>query len=197
MELFILQILAAGGLAMLLVWLPLNYFASNSFARRIARGEIYNALKGAATRNQWHVLLPYLKRELALPDETLRPLILGASEKLISLGDSLGPRNPIPEILQTQARQQITAALEALFRACARLSIVAGQGVAAESLRAEFEAESANLRQLLDATEAASVELARLTLLSGSEKLPDSSQQFGQLGWAASELNRLNRQLEE
>ena len=193
----ILEILAAGGLAVLLVFLPLNYFASRSFARRLARGEIYNALRGAATRNQWHVLRPYLKRDLALPDESLRPIIVGGVEKLIALGDALGPRNPIPDILQNQAREQISAAFDALFFACARLSIVAGQGVNVESLRAELEAESANLRQLVAATEAASVELARLTLLAGDEKMPTSSQQFGQLGWAAGELRRLNRQLEE
>ena len=193
----ILEILAAGGLAVLLVWLPLNHFASQSFARRLARGEITNALRGAATRSQWHILLPYLKRDLDLPDETLRPLIVGGTEKLIALGNSLGPRNPIPEILQKQAREQISAAFDALFFACARLSIVANQGVNVESLRAEMEAESANLRQLVAATEAASVELARLTLLAGDEKMPTSSQQFGQLGWAAGELRRLNRQLEE
>ena len=194
---YLIEILAAGGLAVLLVWLPLNHFASNSFARRIARGEIMNALRGAATRRQWHVLLPYLKRDLALPDESLRPLIVETSEKLIALGDSLGPRNPIPELLQKQSGEQIVAAFDALFYACARLSIVAGQGVSAESLRAELGAENANLRQLLEATEAASVELARLTLLAGGGQMPASSQQFGQLGWAASELNRLNRQLEE
>ncbi len=194
---YLIEILAAGGLAILLVWLPLNHFASNSFARRIARGEIYNALKGATARKQWHVLLPYLKRDLALPDESLRPLIVSATEKLILLGNSLGPRNPIPELLQTQAGEQIVAAFDALFTACARLSIVAGQGVNVEALRAELEAESANLRQLLEATEAASIELARLTLLAGDGQMPASSQQFGQLGWAAGELRRLNRQLEE
>ena len=193
----ILEILAAGGLAVLLVCLPLNYFASNSFARRIARGEIYNALQGAATRGQWHVLRPYLKRELALPDENLRPLLVEISEQLIALGTSLGPRNPVTEPLQKQARAQIVAAFDALFAACARLSIVAGQGVAAASLRAELQAENANLRQLLAATEAASIELARLTMLSGSGQMPASSQQFGQLGWAAGELRRLNRELEE
>ena len=166
----LLEILAAGGLAMLLVWLPLNHFASNSFARRLARGEIYDALRGAATRSQWHVLLPYLKRDLDLPDEHLRPIILSGTEKLISLGNSLGPRNPIPDILQNQAREQISAAFDALFYACARLSIVANQGVNVESLRAELEAESANLRQLVAATEAASVELARLTLFIGRRK---------------------------
>ena len=194
---YLLEIIAAGGLAVLLVWFPLNHFASNSFARRLARGEITNALRGAATRKQWHVLLPYLKRDLALPDENLRPIIVGGAEKLIALGDSLGPRNPIPDILQNQAREQISAAFDALFFACARLSIVANQGVNVESLRAELEAESANLRQLVAATESASVELARLTLLAGDEKMPTSSQQFGQLGWAAGELRRLNRQLEE
>ncbi len=194
---YLIEILAAGGLAILLVWLPLNHFAANSFARRIARGEIYNALKGAAVRKQWHVLLPYLKGDLALPDESLRPLIVSATDKLIALGDSLGPRNPIPELLQTQAGEQIVAAFDALFYACARLSIVAGQGVDAAALRAELEAENANLRQLLEATEAASIELARLTLLAGDGQLPATSQQFGQLGWAAGELRRLNRQLEE
>ena len=194
---YLIEILAAGGLAVLLVWLPLNHFASNSFARRIARGEIYNALRGAAAKKQWHVLLPYLKRDLALPDEDLRPIIIGGTEKLISLGNSLGPRNPIPELLQTQAREQIIAAFDALFYACARLSIVAKQGVDSAAIAPELESESANLRQLVEATEAASVELARLTLLAGDGKMPESSQQFGQLGWAAGELRRLNRQLEE
>ena len=195
MELLLGNIIAIA-LAVGAIWLPLNHFAFQSFARRIARGEIYNALRGAVKRKQWHVLLPYLKRDLALPDETLRPLIVGATEKLIALGAALGPRNPIPEILQNQAREQISAAFDALHYACARLSIVANQGVNVESLRAEIEAETANLRQLVAATEAASVELARLTLLAGDEKMPNSSQQFGQLGWAAGELRRLERQLE-
>ena len=194
---YLIEILVAGGLAVALVWLPLNHLASNSFARRIARGDITNALRGAATRKQWHVLLPYLKRDLALPEQSLRPLLVEISEKLIALGTSLGPRNPVPELLQKQAGAGIVAAFDALFTACARLSIVAGQGVAAASLRAELEAETANLHQLLAATEAASVELARLTLLSGQGQMPASSQQFGQLGWAAGELRRLNRQLEE
>ena len=193
----ILEIIAAFGLALGAIWFPLNHFASQSFARRLARGEIYNALRGAATRRQRHVLRPYLKRDLKLPDEDLRPIIVGATEKLIALNNSLGPRNPIPQPLQQSAREQIGAAFDALFFACARLSIVAGQGVNVESLRAELEAESANLRQLVAATEAASVELARLTLSAGEAQMPASSQQFGQLGWAAGELRRLNRQLEE
>ncbi len=194
---YLIEILAAGGLAVLLVWLPLNHFASNSFARRIARGEIHKALAGAAARRQWQVLLPYLQRDLDLPAPELRPIIVSGAEKLIALGDSLGPRNPIPELLQTQASEQIIAAFDALFAACARLSIVAKQGVDAESLRPELEAEAANLRQLVAATEAASVELARLTLLAGDGQMPATSEQFGQLGWAAGELRRLNRQLEE
>ncbi len=194
---YLIEVLAAGGLAILLVWLPLNYFAANSFERRIARGEIYDALKGAAAREQWPVLLAYLKRDLALPDDDLRPLIVGAAEKLSALASALGRRNPIPEPLQQQAGEQIVVAFEALFHACARLAIVAGQGVSAQALRAELETESANLRQLLAATEAASVEMARLTLLAGGDQMPASSQQFGQLGWAAGELRRLNRQLEE
>ena len=194
---YLIEILAAGGLAILLVWLPLNYFASNSFARRIARGEIYKALKGAAAKQQWHVLLPYLQRDLALPDEALRPIIVGGAEKLISLGNSLGPRNPIPELLQTQAQEQIITAFDALFYACARLSIVAKQGVDAGAIAPELASETANLRQLVEATQAASIELARLTLLVGNGQIPETSQQFGQLGWAAGELRRLNRQLEE
>ena len=197
MDLFFLEVIAAVGLAIGAIGLPLSYLASQSFARRIARGEIYRALQGAAARGQWHVVRPYLKRDLSLPDETLRPTITGATEKLIALGDALGPRNPIPEILQNQARAQIAAAFDALFFACARLSIVAGQGVNVASLRAELEAENANLQQLVEATEAASVELARLTLLAGSGRMPQTSQQFGQLGWAAGELRRLNRELEE
>ena len=193
---YLLEFLAAGGLAMLAIWVPLNYFASNSFARLIGRGEIHRALSQAAAKKQWSLLLPYLERELALPDPTLRPLIVSATRQLIDLRNALGQNNPIPAPLQNQAQTQIGAAFDAIFGTCARLSIVAKQGVNAQSLKAELDLESAKLHQLIAATEAASVELARLTLLAGSEEVPQTSQQFGQLGWAAGELQQLERQLE-
>ena len=188
--------MAAAGLAVLAIWVPLNYLASNSFARLMGRGEVHRALSQATAKGQWPLLRRYLGRELALPDEYLRPLIVGAVEELISLQNALGQNNPIPAALQNQAQSQINAAFNAIYGTCARLSIVAKQGVHADSLRAELEQEAAKLHQLSEATRAASVELARLTLLAGSEQVPQTSQQFGQLGWAAGELQRLERQLE-
>ena len=193
---YLLELLAYGGLAILVVWVPLNYFASNSFARLIGRGEIQRALNQAAAKGQWPMLLRYLGRELVLPDAALRAIIVSAVEKLIALQNSLGQNNPIPAPLQNQAQQQIGAAFDAIFGTCARLSIVAKQGVNIQSLQSELETEAAKLHQLIGATEAASVELARLTLLSGNEQVPQTSQQFGQLGWAAGELRQLERQLE-
>ena len=192
-----LEMLAYAGLAILTIWIPLNYLAYNSFARLIGRGEIRRALWQATVKGQWPLLRRYLARELALPDEKLRPLILGAIEQLVALQNALGENNPIPAALQNQAQTQISAAFEAIYGTCARLSIVAKQGLQAEALRAELELEAAKLRQLSAATEAASVELARLTLLAGSQQVPQTSQQFGQLGWAAGELQRLERQLED
>ena len=191
-----LELLAYAGLAILTIWLPLNYLASNSFARLIGRGEIHRGLSQATAKAQWTLLRRYLSRELELPDESLRPLIVTAVDELISLRGALGANNPIPAPLQDQAQTQINAAFDAIYGTCARLSIVAKQGLNVESLRPELEAEAAKLRQLIEATRAASVELGRLTLLAGSEKVPQTSQQFGQLGWAAGELGRLERQLE-
>lgn len=196
MNLFFLEVLVALGLAIGVIWLPLSYMASNSFARRLGRGEIQRALNQATSRAQWPQVRRYLSHELALPDESLRPLITAAIEQLIALQNALGQNNPIPAALQNQAQTGINTAFDAIYGTCARLSIVAKQGLSVESLRPELEREAAKLRQLSQATQAASVELARLTLLSGNEQVPATSQEFGQLGWAAGELRQLERELE-
>ncbi len=175
----------------LAVWLPVGYFARHNYGRLAARGEVRRALFKAARNRRWNWITRYINNQLALPDPTLRPLLARATQRLIALQTALGPENPLPAPLRQSAQTQINAAFDALFHACGRLSIVGRQGIAADALRPEIELEAANLRQLLEATEAAAVELARLTMLSGRDKAPAVSQQFGQLGWAAGELRRL------
>ena len=176
---------------MIAVWIPVSYFARHNYGRLAARGEVRRALFKAAKNRRWKWISSYINHQLALPDANLRPLLSKAAQRLIDLQNALGPENPLPAPLRQSAQTQINAAFDALFHACGRLSIVGHQRLDAESLRPEIELESANLRQLLQATEAASVELARLTLLSGRDKAPAVSAQFGQLGWAAGELRRL------
>ena len=170
---------------------PVVYFARHNYGRLAARGEVRRALTKAARNRRWKWILNYIQTQLALPDPNLRPLLATAAQRLIDLQTALGPDNPLPTPLRETAQTQTNAAFDALFHACARLSIVGRQRIHAEALRPEIEVEAANLRQLLEATEAASVELARLTLLSGRDKAPAVSAQFGQLGWAAGELRRL------
>ena len=171
--------------------LAICYFRRHNYGRLAARGEVRRALFKAARNRRWKWILSYIKNQLALPDPNLRPLLTQAAQRLIDLQNALGPENPLPAPLRQTAQTQINAAFDALFHACGRLSIVGKQRVAADALREEIELEAANLQQLLQATEAASVELARLTMLSGHDKAPAVSAQLGQLGWAAGELRRL------
>ena len=173
------------------VWLPVGYFARHNYGRLAARGEVRRALFKAAKNRRFNWITGYIHNQLALPDASLRPLLARAAQRLIDLQTALGPENPLPAPLRQTAQTQINAAFDALFHACGRLSIVGKQGISADALRPEIELEIASLQQLLEATEAASVELARLTLLSGRDKAPAVSAQFGQLGWAAGELRRL------
>ena len=175
----------------LAIWIPASYFARHNYGRLAARGEVRRALFKAARNRRWNWILGYINSQLSLPDPTLRPLLATAAQRLIDLQSALGPENPLPAPLRQSAQTQINAAFDALFHACGRLSIVGKQRVAADALRDEIDLEIANLQQLLEATEAASVELARLTMLSGRDKAPAVSAQFGQLGWAAGELRRL------
>ncbi len=173
------------------VWVPVGYFARHNYGRLAARGEVRRALFKAARNRRWNWITSYINTQLALPDPALRPLLAQAAQHLIDLQNALGPENPLPAPLRETAQTQINAAFDALFHACGRLSIVGNQRIHADALRPEIELEAANLQQLLEATEAAAVELARLTMLSGRDKAPAVSQQFGQLGWAAGELRRL------
>lgn len=175
----------------LAVAVPVGYFARHNYGRLAARGEVKRALFKAARNRRWNWITSYINTQLALPDSNLRPLLVKAAQRLIDLQSALGPENPLPAPLRQTAQTQINAAFDALFHACARLSIVGKQRIDADALRPEIELEIANLQQLLEATEAASVELARLTMLSGRDKAPAVSRQFGQLGWAAGELRRL------
>ena len=175
----------------LAVGIPVGYYARHNYGRLAARGEVRRALFKAARNRRWKWINNYINSQLALPDSSLRPLLSKTARRLIDLQTALGPENPLPAPLRETAQTQINAAFDALFHACARLSIVGKQRIHAESLRPEIALEAANLQQLLEATEAASVELARLTMLSHRDKAPAVSAQFGQLGWAARELRRL------
>ena len=175
----------------LAVWLPFSYYTRHNYGRLAARGEVRRALFKAARNQRWKWITTYINCNLALPDPNLRPLLATAAQRLIDLQSALGPESPLPAPLREGAQVQINAAFDALFHACGRLSIVGNQRIHADALRPEIELETANLQQLVEATEAASVELARLTMLSGRDKAPAVSAQFGQLGWAAGELRRL------
>ena len=190
MEIY-LAIIAFLAPPIVVIWIPISYLARHNYGRLAARGEVRRALLKAARNRRWNWIIGYINHQLALPDPDLRPLLLAAARKLIDLQSALGPENPLPAPLRETAQTQINAAFDALFHACGRLSIVGKQRINAEDLQEEIEVETANLRQLLDATQAASVELARLTMLSGRDKAPAVSAQFGQLGWAAGELRRL------
>ena len=175
----------------LAVAVPVGYYARHNYGRLAARGEVRRALFKAARNRRWKWIGEYLHYKLVLPDPALRPHLTLAAQRLIDLQNALGPENPLPVPLRHNAQTQINAAFDALFHACGRLSIVGNQRINADELRPEIELEIANLQQLLQATEAASIELARLTMLSHRDKAPAVSAQFGQLGWAAGELRRL------
>ena len=181
----------------------------------LAQGETYKGLTSAAQSKQWQLIQNHIEWKLKLPDDMgisktaqfqrsapihskLRLLLVALATQLINLRQSAdNERNPTPYALKKGIESEVRAAFDALFQTCERLEIVAQQGVAPERLQSELEQEAANLRQLLQATEEASAEMARLTLSAGRWKVADSSGKFEKLGWAARELTRFNRELDE
>ena len=181
----------------------------------LASGETYKGLTSAAQGRQWEMIRNHIEWKLKLPDEygkthnsplnranpthsELRLLLVGLATQLINLSNSANDgRNPTPSALKRGIETEVRAAFDALFQTCERLEVVALQGVDPARLQAELEQEAANLRQLLEATEEASAEMARLTLSAGRWKVSDSSGKFEKLGWAARELTQFNREIDE
>ena len=181
----------------------------------LAQGQTYKGLTSAAASKQWPLIQNHIEWKLKLPDDRgihktaqfqrsapihseLRLLLVALATQLINLRKSADDeRNPTPFALKKGIEIEVRAAFDALFQTCQRLEVVAQQGVDPARLQSELKQEATNLKQLLQATEEASAEMARLTLSAGRWKVEDSSNKFAQLGWAARELTRFNRELDE
>ena len=181
----------------------------------LSQGETHKGLMSALAGRQWQMIQTHIEWKLQLPDDygaariesvrranpvhsELRLLLMGLANQLIALSKSTSDaRNPTPAALKNNILSEVTAAFDALFQTCQRLEIVAQQGVNPARLEKELAQEAANLTQLLQATEDASAEMARLTLSAGRWKVSDASDKFEHLGWAARELTQFNRQLDE
>lgn len=169
----------------------------------------------AVENRQWQVVQTHIEWTLQLPDDygaaqseeirranpthsQLRLLLLGLSSQLIALSRSATDnRNPTPEALKRSISLEVLAAFDALFQTCERLEVVAQQGVDPARLQTELQQEALNLKHLLEATEEAAAEMARLTLSAGRWKVSDASSKFEKLGWAARELTQFNREIED
>ena len=180
----------------------------------LAQGETYKGLTSAAQSKQLQLIENHIEWKLKLPDDVgiaqtaqfrrnapihseLRVLLVALATQLINLRKSADDaRNPTPYALKKGIETEVRAAFDALFQTCERPEVVAQQGVDPSRLQTELKQEAANLRQLLQATEEASAEMARLTLSAGRWKVSDSSGKFEKLGWAARELTRFNRELD-
>lgn len=181
----------------------------------LAHGETYKGLKSAIAGKQWQMVQTHIEWKLQLPDDyhptqsaavnranpvhsELRLLLIGLTNQLIALSKSASDaRSPVPSPLKQSILREADAAFDALAQTCERLEVVAVQGVDPARLRDELAQEAANLRQLLEATEDAAAEMAKLTLSAGRWKVSDSSSKFERLGWAARELTQFNRELDE
>ena len=181
----------------------------------LSNGETYKGLKRAIAARQWQIVQTHIEWQLQLPDDyratengplnrnspvhsELRLLLIGLTNQLVALSKSASDaRSPVPAPLKQSILREADAAFDALAQTCERLEVVAAQGVDPARLQTELAQEAANLRQLLDATEDAAAEMARLTLSAGRWKVSDASSKFERLGWAARELTRFNRELDE
>ncbi len=181
----------------------------------LSQGETYKGLKSAIAGQQWQMVQTYIEWQLQLPDDyratkgapvnranpvhsELRLLLIGLANQLIALSKSAcDARSPAPAPLKQSILREADAAFDALAQTCERLEVVAAQGVDPARLQTELAQEAANLRQLLEATEDAAAEMARLTLSAGRWKVSDASSKFARLGHAARELTQFNRELDE
>ena len=172
--------------------------------RLLERGEIYRGLARALESKRYDLITIYIEWKLKLPEpdtmhdqSRLRILLRGLATQLVNLSiSSADARNTVNPILKNSLAREVGAAFDALFQTCERLAVVSQLGVSPQHLGRELEQERAILEKLLEATEAAAAEMARLMLSAGRFPVEDASDKFAQLGWAARELTQFNRELE-
>lgn len=162
----------------------------------LREGNVYDGLRLLANAEKWSQIIAYLRIQLPLPDDNLRPRLLETVNQVKALRSAAQSTSAtVPEPLREQILNETNAALDALWHTCQRLATVGRLEVDAQQLKQELETERAHLQQLSQATEQAKIELARLNLSSGHQQIEEATQRFSQLGWAAGELRRLDDEM--
>lgn len=189
---FVVALLVLAGI----VWavaVNLRYQAAPKALKLLQDGHVYEGLCALTKTNQWTTILSFLSRNLALPDENLRPRVVETVLQVRALHTAAQDMSPaMPEPLREHIAKEANAALDALWLTCHRLSVAARLEVDATLLQTELETERTHLRQLYKATETAKLELARLNLAGGQQPIAEATERFSQLSWAAQELRRLD-----
>ncbi len=171
----------------------LRYQAPAKGLQKLREGDVYDGLCALAEADRWPAILSFLKTQIKLPDENLRPRLMETVQQVRALRTAAQDTSPnIPQPIREQILKESNDALDALWRTCQRLSGAARLEVDANLLKSELETERANLQQLFEATKSAKVELARLNLAGGKQEISEATAQFGQLGWAAREMRRVD-----
>ena len=179
-----------------IIWgvvLNLRHQSSSEALCCLREGNVYDGLRLLASAGKWSQIVAYLRIQLPLPDENLRPRLLETLNQVKALRSAAqSTSTSLPAPLCEQILNETNAALDALWHTCHRLATVGRLEVDAQLLKQELETERAHLQQLSQATESAKIELARLNLSSGHQQIEEAAGRFKQLGWAAGELRRLD-----
>ena len=191
----LIELLIIAGIVWAVV-MNLRHQSPGDAMRCLGEGRVYEGLRLLAQEEKWPQIMAYLKGKLPLPDENLRPRLLETVNQVKALRSAAqSTSTSLPAPLCEQILNETNEALDALWHTCHRLATVGRLEVDAQLLKQELETERAHLQQLSQATESAKIELARLNLSGGHQQIEDAAQRFGQLGWAAGELRRLDDEM--
>jgi hypothetical protein len=138
----------------------------NAIQRHLLNGRLADAWRLAVEHGEFDALQVYLETKLQLPQPKLRPSILGAFEHLRRLAASAADESnkALTPDLRRYARQRWQKGLTVLGQTVERLALLERQQINPEKLRGRLDGVQLSIDKLAEATEAARIQLANLSL---------------------------------
>ena len=153
------------------------YLSPSARVRRALRAHRFQTGYAIASKaGRRREVRAFLSKELGLPSDTLREPVLELFDHLVNLDRSAAdPRNRfVDREFLTLVKEEVDRAFRALWETCLNLEIVAAQNVRFHQDHLKVLEVAERLGNLSEASEAARVKLAELSLGAGTEDAEDA-----------------------
>jgi hypothetical protein len=157
------------------------------------KGRYDEALAKMAEGADPHHLMQFLRNKVPFPEPRIRMDIAGAAKELLTLrslaSDTGYPRLPL--VLRESLRDETNASLAALWQICQHMAVLKEQKLPREELEKRLAPIRDQIHRLVESTNAARAEIARLTLGKFDAEETDVAEPIERLKWQISELRKI------